>query len=292
MTRQEWLAWRKEGIGGSDVAAILGISPWQTIEQLLAEKISPVIKDIPPNFAQERGIRMEPRIRSLFEVLDGRTFEPALCIGAFPYLRVSLDGWHKESNTIIEIKVSGKEDWMRAKNQGMVPKKYYPQIQHALAITKAQSCLFLSYLWTQKEELVLDREKLVVITVNPDPAFQQEMFLKCEPFWKAVELGRRGTLVQGPNDPIEQQNVQKITEWKYLEMQIKALSARQDQLKEEIVSFVKSQSIQGAVCNGVKILPIKRKGNVNYKSIPELQNVDLEQYRGNDVEYWKMEIMK
>lgn len=30
MTREEWLAERKTGIGGSDAAAVLGISPWRT----------------------------------------------------------------------------------------------------------------------------------------------------------------------------------------------------------------------------------------------------------------------
>ena len=30
LTEQEWLAYRRRGIGGSDVAAILGISPFRT----------------------------------------------------------------------------------------------------------------------------------------------------------------------------------------------------------------------------------------------------------------------
>ena len=29
-TRAEWLAQRRTGIGGSDVASILGLSPWRT----------------------------------------------------------------------------------------------------------------------------------------------------------------------------------------------------------------------------------------------------------------------
>jgi hypothetical protein len=32
---------------------------------------------------------------------------------------------------------------------------------------------------------------------------------------------------------------------------------------------------------------ISRKGSINYKSIVELANVDLEKYRGNPVKYWK-----
>lgn len=30
LTREEWLDWRRRGIGGSDVSAIIGISPFRT----------------------------------------------------------------------------------------------------------------------------------------------------------------------------------------------------------------------------------------------------------------------
>ena len=38
LTEEEWLNWRKKGIGGSDVAAVLGISPWKTRRDLFYEK--------------------------------------------------------------------------------------------------------------------------------------------------------------------------------------------------------------------------------------------------------------
>lgn len=36
LTEQEWLTYRRQGIGGSDVAAILGISPFRTARDLYA----------------------------------------------------------------------------------------------------------------------------------------------------------------------------------------------------------------------------------------------------------------
>jgi len=38
--------------------------------------------------------------------------------------------------------------------------------------------------------------------------------------------------------------------------------------------------------SGVLVYPIERKGSIQYKSIPELQNVDLEQYRGKATKSW------
>lgn len=34
LSREDWLEYRKKGIGGSDVAAIMGISPFATIRDL------------------------------------------------------------------------------------------------------------------------------------------------------------------------------------------------------------------------------------------------------------------
>ena len=34
LSNEEWLSYRRRGIGGSDAAAILGISPWRTARDL------------------------------------------------------------------------------------------------------------------------------------------------------------------------------------------------------------------------------------------------------------------
>lgn len=39
LTEDEWLAWRKKGIGGSDVAAALHMSPYKTAQELYFDKI-------------------------------------------------------------------------------------------------------------------------------------------------------------------------------------------------------------------------------------------------------------
>lgn len=39
LTNEEWLQWRKKGIGGSDVAAALNLSPYRTMRDLYYDKI-------------------------------------------------------------------------------------------------------------------------------------------------------------------------------------------------------------------------------------------------------------
>lgn len=42
LTEDEWLAWRRKGVGGSDVAAALGLSPYRTARELYYDKIGVV----------------------------------------------------------------------------------------------------------------------------------------------------------------------------------------------------------------------------------------------------------
>jgi predicted phage-related endonuclease len=57
VNRADWLEWRRGGIGGSDVAAILGVSPWRTEFDVWASKVAP---DVVPErdsaeFQRDRG---------------------------------------------------------------------------------------------------------------------------------------------------------------------------------------------------------------------------------------------
>lgn len=45
LSREEWLEYRRLGIGGSDVAAILGISPFRTARDLYYDKLNIVTAD-------------------------------------------------------------------------------------------------------------------------------------------------------------------------------------------------------------------------------------------------------
>lgn len=58
LTEQEWLTYRRQGIGGSDVAAILGISPFRTARDLYDDKlnIASAVDDAGNWVALEMGI--------------------------------------------------------------------------------------------------------------------------------------------------------------------------------------------------------------------------------------------
>ena len=72
-----------------------------------------------------------------------------------------------------------------------------------------------------------------------------------------------------------------------LEIQNKIKFLKSKQLKA--ATILKSLSGEdGYAENGYKYSPIIRKGTVQYKEIPELMAVDLDQYRGKEVTSWKL----
>lgn len=79
LSREDWLSYRKLGIGGSDVAAIMGISPFATIRDLYNDKvgIEPAIMEEESNWvAKEVGNRLENLVAEIFSKKTGLTVFP------------------------------------------------------------------------------------------------------------------------------------------------------------------------------------------------------------------------
>lgn len=67
LTEEEWLSYRRRGIGGSDVAALLGISPWRTARDLYYDKLNvAAVEDEEGNWvALEMGHLLEPLVAKI-----------------------------------------------------------------------------------------------------------------------------------------------------------------------------------------------------------------------------------
>lgn len=114
--REEWLEGRKFGIGASDAAAILQISPWVSKIQLWEEKTGRrKPKDISNVPAVKRGIKEEPIIRQQFIrdhpefLVDHHAFD-ILSLKRKPYIKATLDG---------ELLYMGPSDKRRGLEPGM-----------------------------------------------------------------------------------------------------------------------------------------------------------------------------
>lgn len=74
LSREEWLDYRRKGIGGSDAAAIMGVSPFATKRDLFYDKtgIRPVLQENEDNWvAKEVGHRLEDLVAEIFSQKTG-----------------------------------------------------------------------------------------------------------------------------------------------------------------------------------------------------------------------------
>lgn len=149
MTRYEkWLKERKNGIGGSDAAAVLGLSPFKSNIQLWEEKTGRRDEDtkIAENPRVKYGKEAEAPLRVLFgldfpeyEILYDEYFIHRN--EKYPFISATLDGVLVEKDTgkkgIIEIKTAtiSSAAQRAAWSDGSIPEQYFIQILHQLLAT-------------------------------------------------------------------------------------------------------------------------------------------------------------
>ena len=183
-----WKAWRREGIGGSDAATILGVSPFEdaTIANLMREKVEGWERET--NFAMRRGTRFEPTARTLYEI-HARCVAPPVCVehDEFPWARVSLDGLcqltHRDSQPwILELKVP---HWQAHSSAlaGVVPGYYMPQCQWQMWVCGLDRLDYVSY---SAAERFATADRLAVVPVEVDAELQGRLVVECAAFWFQV----------------------------------------------------------------------------------------------------------
>lgn len=95
----EWHAARA-GIGGSDIAAILGKSPWKSAFTLWGEKLGSLATDEEPSMAMKLGTKFEQPIRELWEEINS------------DWLKVHETGtWQSNANALWKANPDGIIEW-------------------------------------------------------------------------------------------------------------------------------------------------------------------------------------
>jgi len=169
----EWHEKRSKGIGGSDVAPMLGMSPYKTAYALWLEKTKRVVPvDISNLPHVQRGIIYEPVARKLFEEQTGRSYKPKYWEHEGTPFRCTDDGFSLDHSSICEFKVQGRAKHDETK-EGKVPEHYVLQCHYNLAVSGTKLCYFISF-WPETEELAVveirleqeRREKLLALVLD------------------------------------------------------------------------------------------------------------------------------
>lgn len=140
LTRDEWLQARKKGIGGSDIAAIAGLSPWRSPMAVYLEKIGE-IPDQEETEAMYWGTKLEDIVAEEFALRTGMKVQRVNAILQHPenpWMLANIDRRIVGKKAGLECKTTStyrKDQWEDEK----VPDMYMLQCQWYMAVTGYES---------------------------------------------------------------------------------------------------------------------------------------------------------
>lgn len=137
MNRAEWLAERRKGIGASDVAAILGMSPFKSAWQVYAEKTAGYQQA--GNEPMAWGLKLEEAVAAAFEEeAHLPVARPALGVfwhQSLPWMLCTPD--RMAAGLPLELKTSRAADGWGPTESDEIPDHYALQVHHQMAVLDA-----------------------------------------------------------------------------------------------------------------------------------------------------------
>ncbi len=186
LPRDDWLNYRRLGIGGSDVAAILGVSPFRTARDIYYDKLGVVAIDPDESnwVSLEMGHLLEDLVARIFAKKTGyRVFQIKKMFRhpKYPFMLADVDYFVElpdGSLAILEIKTTNynaKENWFLGEYE-ITPEYYELQGRHYMAVMDIDR-VFFCCLYGNTEDEVIIRE------VKRDKAYEAEMIYLEQEFW-------------------------------------------------------------------------------------------------------------
>ena len=181
MLTEEHRAQRRRGIGGSDVAAIAGLSPWRTPLDVYLSKVEDVEQT--ETDAMRWGSILEAPIADEYARLTGnriRRVNRVLAHPEHPFILASLDRQivgHPAGPGALEIKTAGRcsDEWGEPLTDA-VPAHYALQVHQYLLVT--------GWKWAELAVLFLSERRLAVYRIQADPEIQAWLIALERQFWE------------------------------------------------------------------------------------------------------------
>jgi putative phage-type endonuclease len=263
----EWLEMRKSHVGASDIAVILGISPFKTPYVLWQEKIGMKEQD-EPNLAMMIGKGKEEEARNAYIKSTGNCVIPRTCyFKNWTTAIASLDGCNELGDIICEIKCPGDKAFQDSIDNG-VPPHYFAQIQWQLMISEAKVCHYFCY---------IDENKHHMIEVKPDIEYQEGLLLAAKQFWVHVEDKTPPALTQRDYLVNEEEEPNALAEkWKEKRNKKKALEEEMKELQKKLLDYTDDGNTIFKKAE-VRVARISKKGTIDWKIVCDKFKLDPEE---------------
>ncbi|OVE45694.1 YqaJ viral recombinase family protein [Chromobacterium violaceum] len=201
ITREEWLALRNTGIGGSDAGTVLNVNPYKTPLQLYLEKRGEIeAEDISDKLAVKAGIGLEDFVAQLYSEQTGRRVERCNTMLRHPkhsWMLGNLDRlvWEGDKRPQFKGEIRTKRGLECKTALGRfidksawgpdgsdeVPMPYLAQCQHYMAVTDAE-------IWDLA--VLLSGPEFRIYPIKRDDELIAGMIEQEAEFWDRVKTGR------------------------------------------------------------------------------------------------------
>lgn len=273
LTREDWLMYRRTGLGGSDAAAIMGVSPFCTKRDLYYDKrgMTPAMDEEESNWvAKEVGHRLEDLVAEIFSKKTGLHVYPIRKMfrhPLYPFMLADVDFFIDLPDGtvgILECKTTNYNCQSKWENNA-VPVNYEYQGRHYMAVMNVSQVYFACLYGNNEDEFIIRH-------MVRDLDMEEDLIAEEEYFWKEnVLAGVEPTYAEkpdlvlesirrhyGPADKdAEQVKLGKrhlISIQRYLELkeQKSAVDAESKKLEEQMKeSYMEIVEELGVSCTGV-----------------------------------------
>lgn len=173
---------RKNYIGGSDAAAVCGLSRWKSPLEVWALKTGKVTEeDISNKLPVKLGVKLEETVAELFEDQTGKLVHRVNRTITHPdhdFIRANVDRKVIKEDAILECKTTSA--WKAREWDGEeVPREYVIQALHYLAVTGAQRCYVA---------VLVGNQDFKIKTVERDEKTQADLIKREVDFWNNFVL--------------------------------------------------------------------------------------------------------
>lgn len=267
-----WHLERSRGIGGSEIAIIMGLSPYTSANELWLEKSGQIPqKDLSRLPHIQRGVQGEKVCRMLLEQETATSWTPKTWTIPGTIFRCSDDGYSLDRNEILEIKCMGLDNHTRCQTQGYIPPHYVLQCEWALMCSGATLCRFISFRPETNER--------AEVIVYPDPSKWQAMKDAALEFWEHVQNKTPpGSTTDTDAELIDDEEFRSWSlEWLELKVAAKDLAEKIDILEEKLKGYM--PEIASIMNEYVAIKRSTRVGAIDYRRLVADHKIDPEPYR-------------
>ena len=253
----EWFEARKGKITASIAGALLGLDPYISTSQAINMVLGK--HDYKDNQAMQHVRRFKGSAREDFEITFGVRVKKC---GMFVY-----DGWLSGSpdgliggHALLKIKCPYSDKPLESIDS---KPHYYAQCQVNMFLSEREKTYFFQ--WKATGEYKLE-------VINRDDSWLHKHIRRLEYMHKSI------------NNP-EDDKLALVNEYNAVYGRIKELEKKKKELLEKLVKLCGDHE---TIIGENSLCRVVRQGNINYKEVLDdlMVDIDLDAYRGANVEYW------